>query len=302
MTKINELPSIQELKSFMIYGKIRNFTLAANTAHITQSAFSFQMKKLEESLGVQLIVRSNRGSSLTPEGEFFYKKVNKIMPELMQAIYELQEMSREKLLEVKVGVLTSLGDILMSQHATYFHKNKNILITVYSMEKEELIRSLNNGTIDIASTYLADGESIDNMDSLLFRLDNLVYYAPNISQLKEPVSMADVLKFPLAKYPPNSFMNKIIDQYFNMEAITPLIAAQLPSPYAIIEFCKRDRAGALVTERLINTIGVSCGQGYFTLNPAYKIKAYLLYKRENPKIRAINLFTEYVVNLNRENQ
>lgn len=300
MVKIKELPSIQELKNFMIYGKVRNFTLAANEAHITQSAFSFEMKKLEESLGVQLISRSNRGSSLTPEGEFFYKKINKIMPELMEAIYELQEMSSERTLELKIGVLTSLGDILMSQHATYFHKNKNILITVYSMEKDALIRSLNNGTIDIASTFLADDEVMDNMNSLLFRLDHVVYYAPNIPQLKEPVGMPDVLKFPLAKYPPNSFMNKIIDQYFDTNGITPLIAAQLPSPYAIIQFCKENCAGALVTERLINTMGVNCGQGYFALKPAYMIKAYLLYKKENPKIRAINLFTEYVVNLNRD--
>ncbi|MBU2701737.1 DNA-binding transcriptional LysR family regulator [Sporomusaceae bacterium BoRhaA] len=300
--EIKELPNIQEMENFIIYGKVRNFTLAADQAHITQSAFSFQMKKLEERLGVKLILRSNRGSCLTPEGEFFYKKINKIMPELMEAIYELQEMSSERPLELKVGVLTSLGDILMSQHVTYFRKNGNIRLTVYSMEKDDLIRSLNNGKIDIASTFLADDEKLENFDNTLFRMDRMVYYAPNIPKLKEPVSISDVFKLPLAKYPPNNFMNKMIDQYFNTEGKLPVVAAQLSSPYAIIQFCKENCAGALVVERLLNTLDANHGHGYFALSPSYMLKAYLLYKKKNPKYRAIKLFIDYVVNLNRDNK
>ena len=43
-----DLPSIQQLRNFVIYGKYGNFTTAANAANITQSAFSAQMKKLED--------------------------------------------------------------------------------------------------------------------------------------------------------------------------------------------------------------------------------------------------------------
>ena len=67
-----ELPSIQQLRNFVIYSKYGNFTAAAKAANITQSAFSAQMKKLEELLGVRLIERSNRGSHLTPEGKAVY--------------------------------------------------------------------------------------------------------------------------------------------------------------------------------------------------------------------------------------
>lgn len=53
-----DLPSIQQLRNFIIYGKYGNFTTAANAANITQSAFSAQMKKLEDLVGVRLIERS----------------------------------------------------------------------------------------------------------------------------------------------------------------------------------------------------------------------------------------------------
>ncbi|AAK78744.1 DNA-binding transcriptional LysR family regulator [Clostridium acetobutylicum] len=292
------MPSIQELENFIIYGKVRNFTLAANQANITQSAFSFQMKKLEETLGVKLILRSNRGSSLTPEGEIFYKKISEILPELVGVIYEFQQINGEKAIELKVGVLTSLGDILMNQHVNYFQKNKNILITVYSMEKNELIRALNNGKIDIASTFLFDDETLENFEKSLFRKDKIVYYAPKIKEISGTIKRDNMLKVPLVKYPPDNFMNKMIDQYFNIERKMPTVAAKLPSPYAFIEYCKQDTAGAFITERLLNTLGFKYKQEYFNIDPPYEIKAFLLYKKENPKYSAIKIFTDYVVKLN----
>lgn len=284
----------------MIYGKVQNFTLVANQANITQSAFSFQMKKLEETLGVKLILRSNRGSHLTPEGEIFYKRISEILPQLVETIYEFQQKSDKKAIELKVGVLTSLGDILMNQHVNYFQKNENILITVYSMEKDELIHSLNSGKIDIASSFLSDDETLENFEKCLFRIDKIVYYAPNITEICDTISMQNMLKFPLVKYPPDNFMNKMIDQYFNIGGKIPVVAAQLPSPYAIIKYCKENTAGALIAERLLNTLGISCGHGYFNIDLPYTMKAFLLYKKENPKYRAIKLFIDYVVKLNKK--
>ena len=69
-----ELPSIQQLENFIIYSKVKDIATAAREANVTRSAFSFQMKKLEEMLNIQLITRSNRGSDLTREGEFFFAK------------------------------------------------------------------------------------------------------------------------------------------------------------------------------------------------------------------------------------
>lgn len=300
MFQIKELPSIQELENFMIYGKIQNFTLAANQANITQSAFSFQMKKLEEILGVSLILRSNRGSKLTHEGELFYERISEILPQLVETIYEFQQKNGEKAVELKIGVLTSLGDILMNRHVTYFQKNENILITVYSMEKDELIRSLNNGKIDIASTFLSDGEVLGNLEKLLFSMDKIVYYAPNIKVTGKKVTLNTMLKFPLAKYPPDNFMNKMLDKYFDAAGKKPVVAAQLPSPYAIaiFNYCKENAAGALITERFINKLGVSMGEGYFDIDPSYYMEAFLLYKKENPKYGAIKLFNNYLIKLN----
>ena len=55
-----ELPSIQQLENFIIYSQVKDFALAAEKAGVTQSAFRFQIKKLEEVVGVQLISHNNK--------------------------------------------------------------------------------------------------------------------------------------------------------------------------------------------------------------------------------------------------
>ena len=73
---MKELPTMQELQSFITYNKTGSFTLAAQTMNITQSAFSAQMKKLERLVGVKLISRSTRGSRLTQKVNYSYLKQN----------------------------------------------------------------------------------------------------------------------------------------------------------------------------------------------------------------------------------
>ena len=71
---MKELPTMQELQSFITYNKTGSFTLAAQSMNITQSAFSAQMKKLERLVGVKLISRSTRGSQKV---SYSYQKQNK---------------------------------------------------------------------------------------------------------------------------------------------------------------------------------------------------------------------------------
>lgn len=296
---MSNIPSSQQLENFMIYARVGNFTLAAKQANITQSAFSFQMKNLETMLNVNLISRSNRGSKLTPEGEFFFKKLSQIMPMLAEAIYDVQHLNGGKPLELKIGVLTSLGDVLMNQHISYFHENNsNILITVYNMEEEDLLTSLTDDRIDIVSTFLRTDLTVKNYEKVLFRLDDVVYYAPNIPKIKNTVSLRQMEALPLVQYPSHSFMNGIIEKYFQHSRKILPAAARLATPYAIVHYCQQNPAGALLPKRLLSALQIE--DGYYEMESPLQLKAYLLYKKENPKSKTMQVFIDYIINLNRD--
>jgi DNA-binding transcriptional LysR family regulator len=60
---------ITALRSFAAVADAGGVTRAASALHLTQSAVSMQLKRLEQSLGVSLIDRSGRGVALTAEGD-----------------------------------------------------------------------------------------------------------------------------------------------------------------------------------------------------------------------------------------
>ena len=57
------------LRSFVAVAETGGVTRAANMLNLTQSAVSMQIKRLEEALDTDLLDRSNRGVSLTGEGD-----------------------------------------------------------------------------------------------------------------------------------------------------------------------------------------------------------------------------------------
>ena len=65
---------LNSVRYFQAVVRLGSFTEAAEECHISQSAVSQQIKSLEQELGFQLIERVNRKFTLTPAGEYFYKK------------------------------------------------------------------------------------------------------------------------------------------------------------------------------------------------------------------------------------
>lgn len=290
-----KLPSIQQLENFIIYGKVRNFTAAASQANITQSAFSFQMKKLEEVVGLQLIERSNRGSDLTEAGEIFLKRVQKVMGELTECMYDMKQLSGNRV-KLNIGTLMALGDVLMNQHLTYFQQhNEKIAINVYNLEAHELLRRLEENEFDIISTFLVPEINIDDCEKVFFCDEKMVYYAPNIKNMEEKATVEFMASHPFVQYSPHYLMNASIQNYFAAKDVVPTVKAWLSTPYAIMNYCQQNEVGAVLSERLLNTMGISCG--YYEMTPPFPLKCYLLYKKNNPKYKLMKVFIDYILDL-----
>ena len=68
----NDMPrnlDLNAIRSFVTVAETGGVTVAANQLHLTQSAVSMQLKRLEEAMGLNLLDRSGRGIRLTREGE-----------------------------------------------------------------------------------------------------------------------------------------------------------------------------------------------------------------------------------------
>lgn len=288
-----ELPSIQQLRNFVIYGKYGNFTTAARAAHITQSAFSAQMKKLEALVGVRLIERSNRGSHLTPAGKLFYQKISQILSELETALQELPGQAGKNQ-SLAVGIMLSLGDVHMNRHLAYFQAHHSgVSFRVYNLEVRELLKWLKEDKLDVASLFYLPNLNLEGYEKVFFGTENIVYYAPNLGLPGHFVPAQYVAVQPLAQYSPQYEMNTYINHYFAYNQC-PLQKTQawFSTPYAMMNYCQQNPIGALLPQRFLQAMGNT--SGYCELKPPLRLPCYLLYKKDNPHTVLIHVFTDYI--------
>ncbi|WP_320198630.1 LysR family transcriptional regulator [Agrobacterium sp. rho-13.3] len=71
------------LQQFLAIAETGSFSQAANSLFVTQPTLTFNMKKLEESLGVPLLTRSSKGTTLTPYGETLFENAR-----MMRRLYD----------------------------------------------------------------------------------------------------------------------------------------------------------------------------------------------------------------------
>ena len=76
-------------KIFYYVAKYQNFTKAARVLGSNQPNITHAMNRLESQLNCVLFIRSNRGVTLTPEGELLYSRIASAAVQIQDAEEEL---------------------------------------------------------------------------------------------------------------------------------------------------------------------------------------------------------------------
>lgn len=91
------LPPITNLQAFEAVARRRSFALAAAELHLTASAISHQVAKLESYLGVRLFERSAHGVRLSPAGEHYLLHVSTALSAITTVTEDLRQGIRNNL-------------------------------------------------------------------------------------------------------------------------------------------------------------------------------------------------------------
>ena len=99
---------LRQMEYFLAAVTYKSFSEAAKQCYVSQPAFSFQIKQLEEEIGVKLINRNNCRFSLTTAGEKFYEPCKKIVSEIHALKNNMQEEAEKySIPQYKIGCRTS---------------------------------------------------------------------------------------------------------------------------------------------------------------------------------------------------
>lgn len=154
--------SARDLEAFMALAQTQHFTRAAERCHLSQSAFSQKIARIETGAGVRLFERSTRHVSLTPEGEAFAGEVRRIAQDLTSAYSNLRDLARLRTGTVAVAALPSVAAVWMPQAiARYRREHPAVRVALFDTLASGALALLREGKADLAITAGGDLREFD---------------------------------------------------------------------------------------------------------------------------------------------
>jgi LysR family hydrogen peroxide-inducible transcriptional activator len=143
--------NIRDFQYLVAVAQELHFGRAAERCHVSQPTLSMQLKKLEDTLGVQLFERTNKSVMLTPIGHDIAQRTAHILKEIDQ-IKALAAASKDPLAgQIRLGIFPTLAPYIMPGLMPLLRASFPKLNVLLVEEKTPvLITQLEKGEIDCA--------------------------------------------------------------------------------------------------------------------------------------------------------
>lgn len=116
---MNRLPSLNAIQAFERVARLGSVRAAAFDLHVTPSAVSHQLKRLEQELGVNLLDRVPKGVALTEEGIAYSEELKSVFDRLTEATARIR--NRQSLNVVTITTLPVLSIKWLVRRLADFH-------------------------------------------------------------------------------------------------------------------------------------------------------------------------------------
>lgn len=150
---------LRDLKAFMAVVEHGSFTKAANESFVSQPSLSKSIKKLEETLRVELLNRSTRHVELTDAGSIVYKQGQKIMGSIMELHILLDDLLNIQTGAIKLGIPPLIGTLFFPDIARNFHMQyPKVRLELVERGAKMIGTLVENGEVDIGIVVLPTDE------------------------------------------------------------------------------------------------------------------------------------------------
>ena len=138
----------ENLRTFLLLGKLKNFTEVAKRQFVAQSTVTNRIAELEREAGVKLFVRNRRNVALTEEGRVFSEYARRIC-EMEEACKQAVKKGGRRL---RIGATNAVYESALK--APLFEAlGKGEAYSVTLSHSAELLQMLSDGLLDAAYCY-----------------------------------------------------------------------------------------------------------------------------------------------------
>lgn len=281
---------LQALQAVATFGSV---TGAAEALHLTPSAVSQQLTKLQREVGQRLLEPYGRGVRMTPAGSLLAGRAHAILAEVEQAESELDRQRDLVVGKLEVTAFATAARALLPRAVAGLHaRHPHLTVRLSERQPEESIRLVAAGHLDLALVNDWMNAPLilpDGIEQKLVRLDPVDLAVPADHPLahREVVELTELAQESWITWPDGSTCYEWLTHTLRINGLSPTIrhtAAEHQTQLAMVAA----GLGVAVMPRLGR--GPTPGVRILVLQPTFARQVYLIWRTlasERPAIAAV---------------
>ena len=203
-------------KIFYYVAKYQNFTKAARVLGNNQPNITHSMNRLESQLNCVLFIRSNRGVTLTPEGEMLYSRIASAAVQIQDAEEELSASATLEHGTISISATETALNIYLSKKLRDFHTEyPGIRLRISNHSTPQAVQAVKNGEVDFAIVSTpAEIESGLKMVELKPFYEVLVGGKTFTALASQSLTLKELRSYPLISLSDESVTRSLYRQFF----------------------------------------------------------------------------------------
>ena len=156
---------------------------ASEDVLVGQPQLTKVIKQLEDVLGTQLLVRSNRGVSLTLEGQLLYDSAKKMLEEVDQVEFQIKSKEQKYKGSIQIGTYDSISRYFFPSFLKYLKQTApGIKVYLETGRSQDMLNKLQKDHLDLAVVVADSKLSKELIHEPIYSDSFGLYQAPSADQ------------------------------------------------------------------------------------------------------------------------
>ena len=206
---------LRQLQYLIALEQEGHFSRAAERCHVSQPSLSSAIKKLEEELGVPIILRDQKFQGFTAEGKRVVEWSKRLLSDRSAMLEELAIMRDNLLGQLRIGAMPTSSPMLPIVSRLFQEKYPGVQIDVQFMGIDQLTLALKNFELDVGISDL-DQMVGSRLETLPLYEEPLHLLLPENDWLDDApeVTWAEAANLPLCLLSPSMRERQMMDDAF----------------------------------------------------------------------------------------
>lgn len=248
---------VRQMMYLVAVARERHFARAAAACHVSQPTLSAGLRKLEEELGMPLVIRGHRFQGLTAEGERVLSWARQIIADYESLRQDLSASDDALFGTLRLASIPATLPALPRLITPFCARHPHVNVQVQSLSSIAIQRGLDDFEIDAGVTYL-DNEPLRRVRCHpLYREGYVFITHARQAGRRKTISWAEAAATRLCLLSRDMQNRRIIDQVFEGAGVTPRARVETTSFVCILSHVRTGGWTSIVPHTYVGQLGLT---------------------------------------------